>query len=735
MNKKRLILLMAIAAAVGLFFYFDAERFLTLGFLKSVQQDVVGYYAAHRLLTLGAFFAAYVAITALSLPGAAVMTVAAGAFFGLTTATVVVSFASSLGATLAMLAARFVLRDWVERRFGERLRTINAGIARDGALYLFAMRLIAIFPFFLINLLFGLTDMRPWTFYWVSQLGMLAGTIVYVNLGTQLAQISSLADVLDPGLLVAFALLGILPLAARRLVAALRARRRYARWPRPRTFDYNLVVIGAGSAGLVSAYIAAAVKAKVALIERERMGGDCLNTGCVPSKALLRSADLRARIARAAEFGLRAAAAEVDFRAVMDRVARVIRRIEPHDSVQRYTSLGVECVSGTARLTSPWTVEVATDNGMRVLTTKAIVLASGARPTVPPIPGLDTIDYLTSDNVWELETLPPRLLVLGGGPLGAELAQAFARLGSQVTVVEMQERLLEREDHDVSAALLARFEREGIRVLTGHKAVSFHQDRDASKLAAEGAHGRIEIAFDRALIAVGRTPNTEDLGLGALGIGARGHGSIETDAHLATLYPNIYACGDLAGPYQLTHAAAHQAWYATVNALFGKWRKFSVDYSVLPAATFTDPEIARVGLNESEAAKNGVAVDVTVFELDELDRAIADGEAYGFVKVLTRPGSDRILGVTIVGPQAAELLAEYVLAMKHGLGLNKVLGTIHTYPTLAEANKYAAGNWRRAQVTQGQRDFLEALQRWGRGECGFASVVAKLGGLLGHKRR
>jgi dihydrolipoamide dehydrogenase len=734
-DKKRLILLLVAAVAITLFFAFDAGRFLTLEYLKASQQQITSYYLGHRLSTIAAFFIFYIALTALSLPGAAIMTIAGGAFFGLVPATIVVSFASSIGATLAFLASRLVLGTWVQKRFGDRLRTINEGIEKDGALYLFAMRLVAVFPFFLINLLMGLTPIRPWTFYWVSQLGMLAGTVVYVNLGTELARIDSLADVLQPGLLFAFALLGLLPLLARKAIAALRSRKVYARWAKPRQFDYNLVVIGAGSAGLVSAYLAAALEAKVALIEKERMGGDCLYTGCVPSKALIRSAAFLAQIARAKEFGIRSASANFEFSAIMNRVARVIERIEPHDSPARYSALGVECIEGQGKMTSPWTVEIESASGRRVLTTKAIVIATGARPTLPRIPGFEDIAYLTSETVWSLDRQPQRLLVLGGGPLGAELAQAFARLGSSVTLLEMQARLLPREDPEVSEVIEARFEAEGIRVLTNHTAVAFTQRGGAKSLRATSDGIEIEIPFDEVLVAVGRSANTRGCGLEELGIGTTSAGTVETNANLETIYPNIYACGDVAGPYQLTHAAAHQAWYATVNALFGRWHKLKADYSAIPAATFTDPEVARVGLNEAEARSKGVAFDVTVFGLEELDRAIADGEAYGFVKVLTRPGADRLLGVTIVGPHAADLLAEYVLAMKHRLGLNKILGTVHAYPTLAEANKYAAGVWKRSTVTAGQRSTLEAVQAWARGERSVLGVLGTLKGLLMDKRK
>ena len=484
-------------------------------------------------------------------------------------------------------------------------------------------------------------------------------------------------------------------------------------WKKPARFDRNLVVIGAGSAGLVSAYIAAAVKAKVTLIERHRMGGDCLNTGCVPSKALIRSARLLSHMRRSREFGIRSASAEFDFAEVMERVRQVIREIEPHDSIERYTGLGVEVVQGSARVTSPWSVDIETPDGKRTLTTRSIIIATGARPFVPPIPGIDAIDYLTSDNVWDLREMPRRLVVLGGGPIGCELTQTFARLGANVTQVEMMPRLMLREDPEVSRLVAQRFQAEGVTVLTDHTAKQFVVENGEKILIAEHQGKDVRVPFDAVLIAVGRAANLKGFGLDEMGIPTGK--VVETNAFLQTLHPNIYAAGDVAGPYQFTHTAAHQAWYAAVNALFAPFKKFRADYSVIPWATFTEPEIARVGLNELEAKEKGIACEVTTYGIDDLDRAIADGEAHGFVKVLTVPGKDRILGVTIVGEHAGDLIAEYVLAMKHGIGLNKILGTIHIYPTMAEANKYVAGNWKRAHAPQRLLRWVERFHAWRRG--------------------
>ena len=714
MSSGKLLLLFAIAAAAGLFFALDLGHYLSLDWLKAQQAAIAAYRADHPLAAVAAYFALYVAVTALSLPGAALMTLAGGAVFGLLWGTLIVSFASSIGATLAFLASRFLLRDWVMTRFGRRLAAIDAGVRKEGAFYLFTLRLVPVFPFFLVNLLLGLTAMKARAFYWVSQLGMLAGTVVYVNAGTQLAQIDSLAGIVSPGLLLSFALLGVFPLIANRIVESVRARRVYARWPKPARFDRNMVVIGAGSAGLVTAYIAAAVKAKVTLIEKHRMGGDCLNTGCVPSKALIRSAKFLSHVGRAGEFGCRAATADFSFAEAMERVQRVVRTVEPHDSVERYSGLGVEVIEGAAKIVSPWAVEVTRDGGARqTLTTRSIVIAAGARPFVPPIPGIEEVGYLTSDTVWALRELPRRLVVLGGGPIGCELTQAFARLGAQVTQVEMLPRIMIREDAEVSERVTRRFRAEGIAVLTNHKARQFLVEDGEKILVAEHEGRDVRIPFDAVLVAVGRVANLQGYGLEEIGVGASR--TVDTNAFLQTNYPNIYAAGDVAGPFQFTHTAAHQAWYAAVNALFDPFRKFKADYAVIPWATFTEPEVARVGLNEQEAKEKGIPYEVSRYDLDDLDRAIADSEAHGFVKVLTVPGKDRILGVTLVGEHAGDLIAEYVLAMKHGIGLNKILGTIHIYPTLAEANKYVAGVWKKAHAPERLLAWVERFHAWRRG--------------------
>ncbi len=718
MSRKRLLLLLAIVVAVVAFFALGLDRYFTLTEVKARQQELLSIFGERPLTVAAAYFVIYVAVTALSLPGAALMTLLGGAIFGLLWGTVIVSFASSIGATLAFLASRFLFRDAVQQRFGDKLGAINRGVSKDGAFYLFTLRLVPAFPFFLITLVMGLTPIPARTFYWVSQIGMLLGTIVYVNVGTQLAQVDSLAGILSPTLIASFVALGVMPLVAKKIVELLKARKVYARWTRPAKFDRNMVVIGAGSAGLVSSYIAAAVKARVTLVERHRMGGDCLNTGCVPSKALIRTAKLLHQSRKSAAYGIRAMNAEFDFADVMERVHRVIREIEPHDSVERYTKLGVECLSGEAKIRSPWEVEVslAADDGTpgesRTITTRNIVIAAGARALVPSIEGLDEVGYLTSDTLWEIRELPRRLMVLGGGPIGCELAQAFARLGAEVTLVEMAPRLLMREDPEVSQIVVDALRAEGLDVRLGHKARRF-EVRDGRKVLTADAGGHaVEIEFDTLLCALGRAANVTGYGLEELGIPTSKQRTVEVNEFLQTNYPNIYACGDVAGPFQFTHTAAHMAWFASVNALFGRFKRFRVDYSVIPWCTFTSPEVARVGINEQEAKERGIAVEVTRYGIDDLDRAIADEAAYGFVKVLTRPGSDKILGVTIVGEHAGDLIAEFVSAMKHGLGLNKILGTIHIYPTLAEANKYAAGEWKRAHAPQRLLEWVRRYHAW-----------------------
>ncbi|MCE8052379.1 FAD-dependent oxidoreductase [Halomonas daqingensis] len=721
MTRRRLVLVLVLLTIVALFFLSGANELLTLANLQAEQARFQAWLAEEPVVVVGGFFALYVLMAALSLPGATLLTVLGGALFGFGWGLLIISFASTLGATLAALIARTLARAPLEKRFAPQLERINAGIRREGAFYLFTLRLIPLFPFFVINLVVGLTRMRLWTFYWVSQLGMLPGTAVFVNAGRELGNLQSLSDILSPGLVGSFVLIGLFPWLARGLVAIVKRRRLALRHARPTRFDYDIVVIGAGSAGLVASYIAAAVKARVALVERDRLGGDCLNTGCVPSKALIRAARAAAEVRDAGRYGIQADEPRVDFGAVMAHVRRAVRDVEPHDSRERYEGLGVEVLAGEARLDDPWRVRVRAADGERVLTTRHVIVASGASPKVPPLPGLETIEVLTSDNLWQLEALPERLVVLGGGPIGCELGQSFARLGSRVSLVEMGPQLLPREDVDAADLLRQRLVSEGVELWLDTCALRVGPGADdAHVLEVERRlpSGEIEmhrLPFDRLLVAVGRQANVTGLGLEALGVETNADGTLAVDESLQTVLPNVWACGDVAGPFQLTHASAHQAWHATVNALFGELKRFRVSYRALPAVTFTEPEVARVGLSEREARRQGVEFEVTRYSLAELDRAITEGRTEGFVKVLTVPGRDRILGASVVGQGAGELLAEFTLAMTHGIGLNKLLGTVHPYPTWSEAAKATAGLWKNAHKPERLLRWLARYFAWRRG--------------------
>ncbi|NRA52852.1 MAG: FAD-dependent oxidoreductase [Gammaproteobacteria bacterium] len=696
MNKSKVILITTLALIIGLFFLLGWDQYLNLDYIKSHQSEFEQNLTKSPWLTTITFFVAYVIITGASLPGAAILTLIAGALFGLVYGTLLVSFASTLGATLAFLSSRYLLRDKINKKFKQQLTTINQGIDNEGNFYLFGLRLVPIFPFFIVNLVMGVTSISTKRYFIVSQLGMLPGTLAFVFAGTQLGQVNDLSGLISAPLLAAFALLGVMPLLTKRLLDKLQANRIYRPYQRPKSFDYNLIVIGAGAGGLVSSYIGAAVNAKVALVEKHQMGGDCLNTGCVPSKALIKAAKFAHEVKKSEQLGFEQSTTTVNFAKIMARVHQVIKKIEPHDSVERYSKLGVDVKQATAHIVDPWTVEI---DG-KPFTTAQIIIATGARPFVPPISGLDQVNYLTSDNLWQLTELPQRLIVLGGGPIGSELTQAFARLGSQVSQVELFDRIMPREDPEVSEYIKQQFIDEGIDVLTNHQALRVEVTDGCQRLICQVQEREVAIEFDHILIAVGRSANTAGFGLEQLDITLRPNKTIAVNKYLQTNYPNIYAVGDVTGPYQFTHVAAHQAWYSAVNALFGRFKKFAVDYRVIPWATFVDPEVARVGLNETEAAEQGIDYCVTRYDIDDLDRAIADNQAKGWIKVITAGTTDKILGVTIVGHNASELLTEYVTAMKYNLGLNKILGTIHLYPTMSEANKYAAGVWKRNHAPQ-----------------------------------
>ncbi|UWU16920.1 FAD-dependent oxidoreductase (plasmid) [Rhizobium sullae] len=659
----------------------------------------------HPALAALLFAVVYVAVTGLSLPGATVLTLIGGSLFGLWAGALLVSFASVIGATIGMIVARYFLRDTIERRFPDVVAKVDRGIAADGARYLFALRLIPVIPFFLVNLAMGLTRMPVRTFAWVSQLGMLPGTIVYVNAGKQLASVQTAGDILSPRIILAFAALAALPFVAKVGSNWWSRRNALRNWRQPDRFDYNLIVVGAGSAGLVTAYIAATARARVALIEQGEMGGDCLNTGCVPSKALIRSAKLSKEGAHPERLGLKGHL-EPDYPAIMRRIERVIARVAPHDSAERYRDLGVDVVKGHARIADPWTVEV---DGRR-MTARRLVIATGAEPAIPPIPGLADVEPLTSETLWGLRERPDRLLIVGGGAIGCELAQSFARLGCQTTIVEALPRLLAGEDEDVSEAIRGLLLADDVTIITGASVGSFVQDGQSRK--AHLTNGQ-EIGFNRVVVAVGRRPRTRGFGLEELGLLEEDR--LIVDDRLRTRLPTIYAAGDVIGRLQFTHAAGHYAWFAAMNALFGDLKTWKAHTKAFPAVIYTDPEIARVGLSEVEAREKGVAYEVTRYDLAELDRAIADEANAGFIKVLTTPGKDRILGATIVGARAGDMLGEFTLAMRHGLGLNAILRTIHPYPGWMEAAKATAGEWRRAHAPAWALNVSARILQWLRG--------------------
>jgi len=700
---NRVALFAIVAASLAAFFALGGPALLSFEALQGQAEALRSLQQAQPLATALAFFAVYILVAALSLPGAAVLTLAGGALFGFLGGLVLVSFASSLGAVLACALARSLFRPLVSQRFQSQLAVINEGLARDGVFYLLSLRLVPVVPFFIVNLVFGLTRLPLRQFYWVSQLGMLPGTVVYVLAGTELGALTGPQDILSPPLLLALAALGLFPWLARGLLAVLARRRALRGFARPRRFDDNVIVIGGGSGGLIAALIAATARAKVTLVERDAMGGDCLNRGCVPSKALLSAAHL-ASAQRRGRPGVRSLGVEVNFAEVMGQVHGAIATIEPKDSAERYEGLGVKVLKGSATLVDPWTVEV---NGTR-RTARAIILATGGEPLIPPIPGLGDCDPLTSDTLWQLTEAPKRCLVLGAGPIGCELAQSLAALGSSVTLVDQASQVLPREDDAVGAVVAAALAAEGITLCLGAKAEVFTSGAVLGSGILTLAGGET-IAFDRVLVAVGRRPVTEGLGLDALGVERLPNGALAVDETLRTSIPTIYGCGDVVGPYQFTHMASDQAYVAAMNALFRPLKAFKWTGAVVPWVTFTAPEVARVGLSEREAQAQGLSVTVTRVGYDDNDRAIAEGETAGFIQVLTPPGKDRILGVAIVGARAGELLAPWVLAMTHGLGLKKIMGTIHAYPTYAELNKAVASAWRKAHAPE---KALDLLRHW-----------------------
>ncbi len=710
-NKTKFIVVALIVIAVISYVTLDLGQYLTLEYAQSQLSRIQDYKNENFVQTALLYFTGYVIATSLSIPGAIIITLLGGAIFGVFWGTLLVSFASSIGATLAFLVSRVLLRDWVQRKFGDYLLPLNKGIEKDGSFYLFSIRMVPLFPFFVVNLLMGLTAIRTTSFYLASQAGMLIGTVVYVNAGSELSQITSLSGLVSAPVLSSLVLLGVFPLITKLILNGVQRNKVLKRFDKPKKFDANVVVIGAGSAGLVASLITAGAKAKVILIEKHKMGGDCLNTGCVPSKTIIRSGRIMAYIRRAKEFGIEGAQGKIDFSAVMARVQEVIKTIEPHDSIERFTSLGVEVELGDAVIESPYSVKV---NG-RKITTRSIILATGAQPFVPPIPGLNEINHLTSDSVWSLDELPKRLLVVGGGPIGCELAQAFSNLGAEVTQMDMADRIMPREDEEVSKIVSKAFREQGIALLTDHKLLKFGAGDSGDYMEADNNGKTVRVEFDKVLLAVGRKANVEGFGLENLGLALTKQGTIEVNEYLQTTLPNIFACGDVAGPYQFTHMASFQAWFASLNAMLGGLWRSKTNYNVVPWATFTDPEVARVGLNETEAVERNIVYELTRYEMEHHDRSLADGEAHGFIKILTVPGKDKILGVTIVGHHAGEVIGEFVFAMTHGMGLKKISAVTHIYPTLLEANKFAANAWRSERLPVKYFPYLEKFFAWRRG--------------------
>jgi len=700
--------ILLIVLVIFLFSYFDLIKYLSLDFAKENQAKINQYYQENQALTVWLFFGIYVLVTAFSLPGATILTLVSGTVFGFSLGLFLSSFASTLGATLAFLSSRYLLKNFLLNKFNKISKEISREIDKNGIFYLFSLRLIPVFPFFIINLVCGLTNMKVFNFFWVSQLGMILGTATYVNAGKQLSKINSTEDIFSFKLSASFVLLGTFPWLAKKLLEYIKKQKVYQTYleRKPKIFDYNMVVIGAGAAGLVTSYLCTSFRAKVALIEKNKMGGDCLNTGCVPSKALLKSAKIAHYFKNSSQYGLESQNPTLNFKKVMARVHEIISKIEPHDSIKRYTELGVTCFQGKAQIISPWEVKV----GTKILTTKNITIATGASSFVPQIESLKKLERIfTSENLWELDYLPKKFLIIGAGPIGCEMAQAFSRLGSKVYLLDKAERILNQEDPECSKIISQKLEQEKIELFLNTELKIFEQNK---AFLVNSQKEELTIEFDEVLFATGRKANTRTFGLEELGIKTNPNGTIHTNQYLQTKYPNIYACGDVAGPYQLTHVSAHQAWYCTVNALFGGFKKFKADYSVIPRATYTDPEIATVGLNEQNAKEKKVKYDLTVYKIDDLDRAIADSETEGIVRVLTKPKTDRILGATIVAKDASSLILEFTSAMKNKFGLNKILSTIRPYPSMSEANKYLAGIWKRKQVPLGLLSWLEKYHSW-----------------------
>jgi len=704
--NRIIIFLVLIASIIFGVVFFDLASYLTFDELKQRQSELQALVGDNAFASASIFFLLYVIVTGVSLPGALILTLAGGALFGLTQGIILISFASTIGALLAFLVARYFVHDFVQSKFSERLALVNKKVNEEGAFYLLFLRLVPVFPFFLVNLVMALTPIKAFTYYWVSQLGMLPATIIYVNAGTQLAKISSPGDIASPAIIIALVLLGILPFITKGIMSILRNIRVYKGFSKPRSFDFNTIVLGGGSAGLVAAYTTSTLQGKVALVERHQMGGDCLNTGCVPSKSILRSAKFVSDLKNYSSYGLSKASHELEFKNIMARVHEKISTIEPKDSVARYTELGVHCEQGNAVVISPWEVKV----NDKTITAKNIIVATGATPALPDITDLHLVPYFTTDTIWSLTELPKKLLVIGAGPIGCELGQAFARLGADVTIIQKHANILTNEDEAAAKLVQASLLKDNIKLLTNFNADKFINDFDNFSLTGSQNDAFVTIGFTHLLIATGRKANLD--GLDALNLNVDEKGRVVTNDTLQTKYPNIYACGDVTSTMQYTHSASHQAWYAAFNALFHPIKKFTCTLDNIPRAVFTDPEITSLGITEKQAIEQDIEHQVTTFPMNDIDRAITDNATTGFIKVITPANNDKILGVCIVGEHASELIAEFVLAKTNGLGLNKILKTVHIYPTRSEINRMVAGKWRRSKLTARTISLLKKFQSW-----------------------
>ncbi|MGQ0557070.1 MAG: mercuric reductase [Nitrospiraceae bacterium] len=478
---------------------------------------------------------------------------------------------------------------------------------------------------------------------------------------------------------------------------------------------YNIVVVGAGTAGLITAVVAASLGAKVALIEKHLMGGDCLNVGCVPSKGVIRAARAWADLRKGTEYGIHIpVGVKYDFGAVMARVRKLRARISHNDSVHRYTKLGVDVYIGSGRFTGSDTIQVEGPAGHRTLTFAKAAICTGARAATLPTPGLKEAGYLTNETVFSLTELPPRIGVIGAGPIGCELAQSFARFGSQVYLIEAGHGIMPNEDRDAADIVEQQMLRDGVTLLCCGKELTVNKTDNGKQLTVESHDRRHDVIVDEILVGVGRTPNVEKIGLEAAGVLYDKNG-VKVDARLRTSNPNIYSAGDVCSRYKFTHAADAMAQIVIQNALFPHPLNLgyaNVDTLVMPWCTFTEPEIAHVGMYERDAKEKGIEVETYTYKLNEVDRAILDGEEDGFARVHIKKGTDKILGATIVAAHAGDMISEFSVAMKAGAGAKTIAGTIHPYPTQAEVNKKVVNLWRKAHFTQSTKNILTKLFAW-----------------------